>query len=441
MKRMTYVDKDGNQVNVGLERKKPLLKFLFFFGNILPLILIVVIAYKVIQNKICINIYDSIKKSTITYLKDQGETPEIEGESTTVNIGDLYSEQYLKSTNTNDTLCSGTVKVTKYKEDYIYTLDINKCNQCSVNTKYGKWSEEINYFPSNKAIVDVIPYYNYFDRQINTTEWSKYYDDSEIEDEVSKDYGINLPIDMSKMPEVPKGGEIYSIENDTTYFYRYRDRSWKWYDIEGNYSDFSSERPDGFANKDENSEIITDWSEYSLDYPKEKPYRTIQSATGYKYYYLNKDGKKVYYNNEKYTVTEEVDTQKYNNHDPESAKMYKYQDKKWRWYNGQKRKYSYYSSKPLSEYVFKDSDTEQIGRPSQWKEEPITDENTLQYRVEEKKIMTRYRIKYEMLSSLMLKEPLKRKEFEQKVRTNILDFNTREDKKIDVTYKFKFKTS
>ncbi|MBR3898552.1 MAG: hypothetical protein IKJ43_04675 [Bacilli bacterium] len=441
MKRMTYVDQQGNQINVNLERKKPMLKVLLFIGNILPIIIIGLIIFTVIQNKICINIYDSIKKATMTYLKDQGDVPNAEGENVTVNIGNLYSEQYLKSANTGDKMCTGTVKVTKYKDDYVYTLDVNKCNQCSVKKKYGGWSQEVSYYPAGNAIVDVIPYYNYYDREINSTEWSNYYDDSEIEDEVSEDYGIRLPQDMSKMPEIPKEGEIYTIENDTTYYYRYRDRSWKWYDIEGDYSDFSSERPDGYAEKDEDSEILSEWSEFSLNYPQEKSYRSISHETGYKYYYVNKKGEKVYYNNAKYTVSSEVDTNKYNNRDEESVTLYRYQDKKWRWYNGQKRKYSYYNSKQLEDYPIKDTGTEQIGRPSEWKEEQQTDAETLSYRIEEKKLMTRYRIKYEILSSLMLKKHLTKDKFEAKVKSSILEFSSREDKKIDVTYKFKYRVS
>lgn len=441
MKRMTYVDKQGNQVNVDLERKKPMLKFLFFIGNIIPIIIVGFIIYTVIQNKICINIYDSIKKASMTYLEDQGNVPSVEGENTTINIGDLYSEQYLKSANTGDTLCSGTVKVTKYKDDYVYTLDVGKCNQCSVNKKYGGWSSEVSYYPSDNAIIDVIPYYNYYDRELNTTKWSDYYDDSEIEDEVSEEYGIKLPKDMSELPEVPKEGKTYTIENDTTYYYRYRDRSWKWYDIEGEYSGFSSERPDGFANKDEDSEITSEWSEYSLDYPQEKSYRTIEQATGYKYYYVNKKGEKIYYNNEKYTASDEVDTSKYNERESETATLYRYRDKKWRWYNGQARKYSYYNSRQPQGYNFKDAETEEVGKPSNWSEEQRIDAETLEYRIEEKKLMTRYRIKYEILSSLVLKTPLTKEKFEEIVKSNILEFSSREDKKINVTYKFKYRVS
>ena len=136
MKRMTYVDSEGNATNIELESKKPLLRVLLVINILIPLVLIGLIIYTVIINKQCKNIYNNIKKSTSVYIKDQGEVPAIEGDSTEVNIGDLYAEQYLNSSMTNNTLCSGTVKITKYKKDYIYTLDVRNCNKCSVDKKY-----------------------------------------------------------------------------------------------------------------------------------------------------------------------------------------------------------------------------------------------------------------------------------------------------------------
>lgn len=440
MKRMTYVDKNGNQVNVELERKKPLLRFFLIIGNVLPVIIIGILIYAVIQNKICINIYDMIKKSSKLYLEDQGELPRIEGENSIVNIGDLYSEEYLRSSSTDNTLCSGTVKVTKYKKDYIYTLDVKNCNKCSVNKKYGGWSELINNYPSNKAIVDVIPLYNFYDREVNVTAWSEYYENSELDDEVS-DYGINLPMDTSKIPEIPKEGKVVNIENDTTYYYRYRDRAWKWYDIEGQYSQFSSERPDGFANKDEDSERITEWSEYSLDYPEEKSYREINQTTGYKFYYVNKKGEKIYYNSKKYTPEEEIDSEKYDQRDEDSTTLYRYQDKQWRWYNGQKRRYSPLSPTQPEGYLLKDSETETLGSESSWSPERPTDADTNEYRVEERKLMTRFRTRYEILSDLVLKDALTKEKFEKETNSSILEFSSKEDKKLETTYKFKYRKS
>ena len=440
MKRMTYVDNKGNTTNMGLESKKPLLRCLLIINILLPLIIIGFIIYKVVINKQCNDIYSTIKKSSLVYIKDQGEVPSIEGDSTEVNIDDLYSEQYLNSTLTNNTICSGTVKITKYKKEYIYTLDVRNCNKCSVDKKYKDWSSLQDTYPKNKAIVDVIPYYNYYDRELNTTKWSDYYDEDELSDEVSE-FGIKLPHDETRLPEIPKEASIVNIESSTTYYYRYRDRRWKWYDIEGNYSDFSSERPDGFAEKDTASERETEWSEYSLDYPQEKSYRTIVSETGYKFYYINKKGQKIYYNNGKYTPKDEVNRLKYNNQDEETAQLYRYQDKQWRWYNGQKRRYSNYSSKPYQYTPIKDKETETLGNPTSWSEKRNTEEDTSEYRIEEKKLMTRFRKQYEIFSLLVLKKPLEKEAFEEEEGTSILEFSSRDDKKLDVTYKFRYKKS
>ena len=441
MKRMTYVDPEGNTTNVGLERKKPLLRFLLVLNILIPTIILGFLTYTVIINKKCINVYDAIKKASLSYLKSSGETPAIEGESTVVNVEDLYSEQFLDSNATYNTLCTGTVKVTKHKKEYIYTLEVNNCNKCSVDKKYSSWSSLQTAYPKSKAIIDVVPYYNYYDREYNTTKWSDYYDDDQLSDEVSK-YGIRLPLDTSKLPEIPKEGIETNIEADSAYYYRYRDRSWKWYDLEGDYSGFSSERPDGFANKDEKSERVTDWSEYSLNYPQEKSeYREISKTTGYRFYYENKKGKKIYYNSGKYAAREEVNTDKYNKYDNETVELYRFRDKQWRWYNGQKRRYSGYMSKPNDYTPYKDKETEILGNPTNWSKEQSTDDTNQEYRIEERKFMTKFRKQYEILSLLRLKEPLEKEEFEEKIRSNILEFSSRDDKKLDVTYKYKYRKS
>ena len=55
--------------------------------------------------------------------------------------------------------------------------------------------------------------------------------------------------------------------------------------------------------------------------------------------------------------------------------------------------------------------------------------------------MTRFRKQYEILSLLVLKNPLEKEKFEEKENTSILEFSSREDKKLDVTYKFRYKKS
>lgn len=440
MRRKTYVDEEGNTIDQNFENKKPLLRFFFVFGTLLPIVIIVFIVMAVVQNNNCTQIYDTLKTTSLNYAKDQGTLPTIEGEYVNVRLDDLYDEEYLSSTSTNNSLCSGSVKITKYKDEYVYTIDVKNCGECSVNKKYGAWSSEQSSYPSGKAIVDVIPYYNYYDREVSITSWSNYYDDSELSDETSE-YGIRLPLDETTLPSIPKEGKITNIENDTIYYYRYRDRRWKWYDIEGDYSDFSSEQPANYANKDENTERYTDWSEYSLNYPEEKDYRTIQSATGYKFYYLNDKNEKIYYNSGKYSARDDVNTTKYNRTEQETATLYRYRDKQWRWYNGTKRRYSTLTSSQPTGLPYKDIETETLGNPTSWDEKShVTSENQ-EYRVEERKIMTRFRVEYEILSLKVLKNPLNRKDFENKVKMTVQEFYSNKNYKLEVTYKFKYRKS
>lgn len=440
MKRMTYVDESGNTVNQSLERKRPLLNFFFVFGTVLPIILIGFIIYNVVINVNCLKVYNTIKTASYNFLKDDENLPNLEGESVKINISDLYDNGYLSSINTNNMKTSGTVKVTRYKKDYIYTLDVKNCEKCSTNMKYGSWSGEVSYYPSDKAIIDVIPYYNYYERDVSTTKWSEYYDSDELSDETSK-YGIKLPLDEETLPEIPTEAKIFNIENDTTYYYRYRDRTWKWYDIVGDYSTFTSTQPSGYANKDESSERYTDWSEYSLNYPKEADYRTITSTTGYKFYYENSKGKKIYYNSGKYTAREDVNTEKYNMTESDTATLYRYRDKQWRWYNGTKRRYSSLRNSGSTDYPYKDYDTETLGNASSWSSESNINTANQEYRTEERKLMTRFRIEYETISLKVLKTPLNRADFTKKVRMSVPQFAKNKNYKLEVTYKFKYKKS
>ena len=440
MKRQTYVDKEGNTVNKTLESKRPLLNFFFVFGTILPIVIIIFIIVAVFKNNGCLTIYNNLKTASLNYAKDEGTVPNIEGESITVRLQDMYDDGYISVSKTDNQMCSGDIKITKYKDDYIYTINARNCGECSVNKKYGAWSSEQSSYPSGKAIVDVIPYYNYYDREVSVTKWSNYFDEDELQDETSE-YGIKLPMDLEDIPAVPTEAKIINIESETAYYYRYRDRSWKWYDIQGDYSGFSSEQPTGYANKDEDSSIYTEWSEYSLNYPAEKEYRTIQQTTGYKFYYLNDKGEKVYYNSGKYSARDDVNTDKYDRKEEDTATLYRYRDEQWRWYNGTKRKYSSLSSTAPRNRPYKDRETESLGNPTSWSPESDVNAANQEYRLEERKIMTRFRTQYEMISLEVLKNPLTKKEFEKEVKMSIPEFASNENYKLKVTYKFKYKKS
>ena len=178
-----------------------------------------------------------------------------------------------------------------------------------------------------------------------------------------------------------------------------------------------------------------------MNYPEEKDYRTIENTVGYKFYYQNDKGDKIYYNSGKYSARDDVDTTKYDRTDEDTTTLYRYRDKKWRWYNGTKRKYSSYSSNQPSQMPYKDRDTENLGNPTSWSAESHVNESNQEYRVEERKLMTRFRVEYEILSLKVLKQPLNHSDFEKKVKMTIPEFATNKNYKLEVTYKFKYRKS
>ena len=439
MKRDSYVDKSGKVIDYSYESKKALLNLFFFISSIVPLIIIGFMIYHMVENNTCNNIYDNVRKASLKYLKAHDELPFIEGEASELSVSKLYSENYLNRATTNDMACSGSVKVTKYKNEFVYTLNLTGCNVCSTNIRYGDWSKETTYFPRNKAIVDVIPYYNAYERETSYTPWSDYYDQEELKSKKSK-YGVRLPIDESNMPIVPEGANIVEAQKEDRTYYRYQDKSWNWYDIVGNYSDFSSEQPAGFANKEEDISINSGWSEYSLNYPEERSYRTIESVYGYKYYY-KENGKKIYANHGKYTAEDEVDTEKYTETEEETSTLYRYYDLMWRWYNGPKRNYSHsYSTRPEG-YIYRDDKTISFDYFSSWDTKSSLTSSNAGYRMEETKIMTRFRYIYEILSLPIFAEPLAKQKFLDEIQMPIEEFVKLEDYKMEVSYTFRYKKS
>lgn len=438
MKVEKYVDENGEVIDYGFESKKPLLAIFFVIGTIIPLILVGIIIYKVFNNNYCHDIYAIIEKSSYDYLKDNNKLPEFEGDFTSVKLDLLYDHSYLSKNNTANKQCTGKVKITKYKDDYIYTLDVNNCDKCSVNKRYKGWSLETPVYKKNQKIVDVVSYYNIYDRQVSVTEWSDVYDQEEISKKKSK-YGVRLPIEKDKLPEVPEGSDIVNIEKEDITYYRYSDKRWKWYDIVGNYSGFFSEQPEGFAYKDDATKRNTEYTEYSLNYPEEYEYRTIRSARGYKFYYLDENGQKVYANSGKYAIEDDVDLDVYTEREEEYATMYSYSDEVWRWYNGPKRKYSSFKVTKPEGFNYKDEELFTLSSYSSWNtESKLTAENQT-YRSEEKKVMTRYRYVYEFVSLKLLDENLKKSEFENQVNQTIEEVRKNDNYKLDVEYKFKYR--
>ena len=438
MRRNKYVDENGNPIDYGYESKKPLLYFFFIFSVIIPLILIGLIIYTVINNNTCHEVYDTIKNASYKYLKENKNLPENEGDHVNVKMNDLYEHSYLTKGQTEGNKCTGKIKVTKYENDYIYTLDIGSCDKCSVSKRYKNWGSESSYYNRSKQIVDVIPQYNIYDRQVGVTEWSRYYDEDELAKKTSK-YGVRLPKDKEDMPEVPSGSEIAEVQKENKTFYSYSDKSWKWYDIVGDYSDFASEQPSGYAFRDDDTEKYTEYTNYSLNYPEEHEYREIKKVTGYRYYYVDEHGKKIYANNGNYTIQDEVDLDLYTERDEDSASMYSYRDKVWRWYNGPKRKYSSYRKTMPAGYNYRDDELYSLDASSEWSEESKLTPESKSYRVEKSKVMTRFRYAYEILSLKILDENLPKKDFENATNMTLNEIRKNDSYKLDITYKFRYR--
>jgi hypothetical protein len=293
----------------------------------------------------------------------------------------------------------------------------------------GKWSSEKEKKGSAR-IVDVIPYYNYVEKETYYTEWSGYYSLEEL-----KEYPIEGPED-ERFPDIASDAKNVTIETDYKMYYRYRDKLWRYYeDNGGSYSDFSSEQPAGYAYKDEDTVRTKDCSPWSLNYPEEKDYRYIRETYGSRWYYL--DGKtKVYWNSGAYSPEQPDET--YNLQEREDVRMYCYEDDEWRWYNGEPRYYSNFMSEPYGIYTNRDEGFFDYTSWSYWDTVSELDDYNSYYREEESENRPRYRLKYDMYSFNKLEGSLSKEEFENivgKTLQQIID-----DPKYDLVVTYKYKT-
>jgi len=269
---------------------------------IILVIIIAIIIFKVSRSNTCNDVEKMILDQAHLYATNNNLLPTVEGESITLNVDDVFSEETLKPM-LEEKICGGSVKITKYKDEYIKTYDITNCGYCSTEERYKNWSNEVDKKPSSKYLVDVIPYYNYYDVSYYHSSWSSWISEDDI-GELDEKYHVALPLKETSIPKIPAEANIIEYEKEDATWYSYRDKKWKYYkDNGGTYSGLSSEQPDGFANKDTSTLMLTEWSPWSLDYPELKDYRTISTTTGYRWYYL--DGtEKVYWNSGIYTPTQ-----------------------------------------------------------------------------------------------------------------------------------------
>lgn len=414
-------------------------------GGFLLILILYLIINSIVRSshdKVCMPIENSVVEASFKFAKEKDLLPINEGENIIVKVEDLLNAEILSKNNIRMKKgeCSGSVKITKYKNDYIKTLDLTNCSYCTTEKRYKKWSKETTKEPNSKnMIVDVEAYYNYSTYEDYNSNWTNFLNPEAINKEESKEYGIALPIDKTILPNIPEDAEILNIEKEDKNYYRYRDKKWKFYvNMGGNYTTtYFSEQPIGYVNKDIDTLKLTEWSNWSLNYPDTKSYRTIKSSYGYKWYYLDKKEKK-YWNGGAYSV--EAPSEKYNIKDEKTKeRMYSYQDKTWLWYNGAKRKYSSYYSVAPAGYDNKDINMMIYSNWTNWNDTSYLSNVNSSYREQEIKTNSRYRIHYRMNSYLKYQNHLTIKEFEKETKTTLTEFLTKEKTKVDIIYKFKYR--
>ena len=399
---------------------------LILLGVIILIVIIVLIVISSNKTKKCKTLYDNVKKQVTQYVKNKELEPKVNGDFVTVNLEDLDNKIYL-----NDNVCTGSVKYTKHNDEYILTYEIKDCNYCSTNDK--KWTQYTNNYNSKKSNIDVVALYNYVTIAEYNTKWTKWLSSEEIGEK--KEYDVNLPLDEKVLPEVPEGGEIYKIVKEDETRYSYRDKKWKWYaNASADYSKFSSTQPSGYANKDSQTEIKTNPTDWSLDYPEEASYRTINKTTGYRYY--KQEGKtKTYWNNGAYYPT--APDSSYTKDSSSSVSMYSYTDKMWRWYNGTRRNYSAFSSVPYSSYTHLDSEIYTFTSWSSYENVSKLNATNKSYREERTDVYSRYLIKYKMKSMEIYNNYLTKEEFEEQTNHTLSEIAN--DDKYELMVKFKYR--
>lgn len=374
------------------------------------------------KERVCNRLRKDIIESVDEYVNNNNLLPLLNGTSVTVDIVNAKDKFTI-----NKQTITGTVTYTKYNDTYIKTLEIANADHCTTN-EFGK--EQDKYDENENTKVNV--YFNYNNVEKYNSKWTNFIESEKISKEATN--GVYLPIDEEDLPLIPNNAIIteYVTENKT--FYSYRDKKWKWYKNDIAYSEYSSEKPAGYTNKDEATVQTTEPTEWSLDYPEVHDYRTIQTKTGFQWYY--KDGKeRVYWENGKYSIESPGD--EYKKDTETMAKMYSYTDKMWRWYNGNTRRiYSSLKSVRPDNYNYRDDTTLTYTKWTDFKDTSYLTSDNQSYREERTDLRTRYLIKYEIHYEELLENPVSLEELESIVGKSYEEILKDETLNVNVTFKF-----
>ncbi|MDD3187189.1 MAG: hypothetical protein PHD02_01795 [Bacilli bacterium] len=408
--------------------------------------LVIILIFLAVSSIIGIAIYNnSIKskcnnfeKETIDlafkFAMNNNILPSYEGTKVKINLSSVPGWD----NNFRNSSCDGTLTIIKNNEGYAKVLDLTGCNKCTSSNK--SLTSETTTFDADKVLLKISVTYNYQTREISYSSWTNWYESSLISPTASAN-NINLPYDEENLPKIPENAEVISYEVEKKTFYSYRDQSWKFYKTaNNNYSEFSSTKPADYAYKDAKTEIETDYSSWSTNYPEEAEYRTITKATGYRYYYTDEDGDKIYYNDGAYTVKIEDKTlaDLYDKKDDDSVSMYRYKDSMWRWYNGTERGYSSYMNLASTTYPYKDTGITKYTNWSDYKETSSITYDNSSYREEKTDIHSRYRTKYAINSMELLNEYLNIEDFETATGRAVSDMQNDENIKVTIKYTYQY---
>lgn len=398
--------------------------------GILIIIFVILVLYFIIssvitgnRNRTCKDLRDEVLLVTDTYVSDNNLLPTLNGTSTTVYLNDLYDSIIFK-----DYAVTGKVTYTKYNDEYIKTVELENADYCTTK-EFKKESTEYD----NTRNVKVEVTFNYVTVNSYNSKWTSWYPSEYISEEETN--GVLLPLDEDRLPDVPSNAIITEYVRETKTYYSYRDKRWRWYRNNVKYSDFSSEKPKGYTTKDTSFSMSTEATEWSLDYPEEKDYRHIRSTTGYRWYYLNDEEEKVYWNNGEYSP--DSPGEQYVKDTEFNAPMYSYTDDTWRWYNGDTRRiYSSYSSTKPNNYNYKDKETLTYTNWSRFDDESTLNNSNKSYREERTDTYSRYLIKYDIYDYPVLDNYVSLDELESILGKSYEEIN--EDKSIKVQANFKF---
>ena len=398
--------------------------------GVLIIVFVILVSYFIISsiitgnhNRTCNELREEILAATDIYMSENNLLPTLNGTSSTMALSDLYNSIIFK-----DYAVTGTVTYTKYNDEYVKTIELDNADFCTTK----EFNEESSEYDSSKnAKVEVT--FNYVTVDSYNSKWTDWYPSEYISTEETN--GVLLPLDEDRLPDIPNGAIITEYVRETDTYYSYRDKRWRWYKNNVKYSDFSSEKPKGYTTKDTSVTLSSEATPWSLDYPEEKDYRHIKRTTGYRWYYLNENEEKIYWNNGEYSP--ESPGEEYQKDTELKATMYSYTDDMWRWYNGDtKRIYSSYSSTKPKNYNYKDSETLTYSNWSKYYEESHLDSSNKSYREERTDIYSRYLIKYDIQSYPILENYVSLGELEVAVGKSYEQIN--EDDSLQVLVNFKF---